>query len=190
MTDSQFLETRAAFALRVKQLHDRLSEQLDAAMAKCGLLIPGKTTGIVQLLYSEGPRSKADIADRLRYSHQLTTQRLAWLLKHGMAETNPDPEDGRRQIVNFSVNAPPVAVPIPGGHPNADPEQGNAYVVTEGAGLQLDGSDTQAPEANDNIARFQWDFTHSTEDQSSVGSNWLLVHSASDDMSSTPATWP
>nr|WP_321511398.1 MarR family transcriptional regulator [uncultured Hyphomonas sp.] len=102
MTDSQFLETRAAFALRVKQLHDRLSEQLDAAMAKCGLLIPGKTTGIVQLLYSEGPCSKADIADRLRYSHQLTTQRLAWLLKHGMAETNPDPEDGRRQIVSLT----------------------------------------------------------------------------------------
>ena len=41
MTDSQFLETRAAFALRVKQLHDRLSEQLDAAIVVGAVAYPG-----------------------------------------------------------------------------------------------------------------------------------------------------
>ncbi len=64
----------------------------------------------------------------------------------------------RNQIRNFSVNSAPTAVAIPAGHPNADPNLPNAYVVTEGAGLQLDGSESLAPEAGDNVARYQWDY--------------------------------
>ena len=65
----------------------------------------------------------------------------------------------RQFIRNFSVNAPPVAVPVPAGHPQADPERELAYVVAEGSGLQLDGSDSRAPEEEDEIDRYRWDFT-------------------------------
>ncbi len=60
---------------------------------------------------------------------------------------------------NFSVNAPPVAVSIPNGHPAADPDvDGPAYIVAEGTGLQVDGSESLPPEDADEIARYDWDF--------------------------------
>ncbi len=61
-------------------------------------------------------------------------------------------------IRNFRVNTPPVAVPIPDGYPAADPDNANAYVVAEGAGLQLDGSESRPPEQEDEIAQYDWDF--------------------------------
>ncbi len=58
----------------------------------------------------------------------------------------------------FRVNAPPVAVPIPEGHPAADPERADAYVINEGAQLKVDGSDSEAPEDEDAIVDWAWDF--------------------------------
>ncbi len=98
----QFLTTEAAFALRVKQLADRLYDQMADALVDRGLRIASKTMGIVQLLYSEGPQSQADIAASLRYSHQLTAQRLSWLYKHGFAVTEPDPHDKRRHLITLT----------------------------------------------------------------------------------------
>lgn len=98
----QFLNTQAAFALRVKHLQDLLNNQMEAAMEDAGLAIPSKVTGIVQLLYSEGEQSIAEIASRLGYSHQLATQRIYWLLKHKMAETGIDPTDRRKQNVKLT----------------------------------------------------------------------------------------
>lgn len=95
----QFLDTNAAFAWRVTQLSDRLYAQMADAMTGRGIRIVTKTMGIVQLLYSEGPCSQADIAQRLRYSHQLTAQRLSWLYKHDFAVSTPDPSDGRRSLI-------------------------------------------------------------------------------------------
>lgn len=98
----QFLDTKAAFALRVTQLSERLYADMADAMATRGLRIVTKVMGIVQLLYSEGPRSQADIAQRLRYSHQLTAQRLRWLYQHDYAMAQPDPSDGRRSLINLT----------------------------------------------------------------------------------------
>ncbi|MCB9538637.1 MAG: PKD domain-containing protein [Myxococcales bacterium] len=64
----------------------------------------------------------------------------------------------RQQILNFTVNRPPVAVPRPDGHPNADPALANAYVVAEGAGLQVNGGASLPPENNDQVVRYEWDF--------------------------------
>ncbi len=102
MTQIQFLETDAAFALHVKQLQDRLDTQMGHALEDFGLAIPSKTTGIVQLLYSKGPCSKADISKALLYSHQLTAQRLSWLLDHNMVRMNPDVSDRRRQLASLT----------------------------------------------------------------------------------------
>ncbi len=98
----QFLETEAAFALRVKQLADRLYDQMADALVERELKIISKTMGIVQLLYSEGAKSQAEIADRLKYSHQLAAQRLAWLYENDFVVAKRDPSDARRRLVQLT----------------------------------------------------------------------------------------
>jgi len=102
MSKTQFLDTDAAFALRVRQLQDRLSDQMSDALIESGLKLNAKTTGMVQLLYSEGPCSKAYIAHRLQYSHQLASQRLSWLLANNMAVTEVNTTDRRQQSVKLT----------------------------------------------------------------------------------------
>lgn len=102
MTTPQYLDTTAAFALRVTQLSDRLYGQMAQSMLARDMRIVTKTMGIVQLLYSEGPQSQAGIAQRLRYSHQLAAQRLGWLYKHEFAVALPDPNDGRRSLIELT----------------------------------------------------------------------------------------
>lgn len=98
----QYLDTEAAFALRAKQLVDRLYDQMADALIEEELNIISKTMGIVQLLYSEGAKSQSDIAERLKYSHQLTGQRLTWLFDHGFAIAQRDPSDARRRLVQLT----------------------------------------------------------------------------------------
>lgn len=100
--NTQYLDTTAAFALRVTQFSDRLYAQMADAMQARGLNLATKTMGIVQFLYSEGPHSQAEISQRLRYSHQLTAQRLRWLYQHDFAKSQPDPKDGRRSLVELT----------------------------------------------------------------------------------------
>lgn len=100
----QYLETEAAFALRTKQLVDRIYDQMADALVEGGLNIISKTMGIVQLLYSEGAKSQADIAERLKYSHQLTAQRLAWLYDNKFVVSERDPNDARRRLVQLTSN--------------------------------------------------------------------------------------
>ena len=74
----------------------------------------------------------------------------------------------RREFIrNFAVNVGPTAIPMPGDHPqahaDADPDAEDErakfwYGVAEGAGLQLDGRDSLAPEEADEIESFSWDF--------------------------------
>ncbi|MGK0360959.1 MAG: PKD repeat protein, partial [Bradymonadia bacterium] len=68
------------------------------------------------------------------------------------------------QLRSFSVNRPPVAVPVPDGHANADhnapvnPFGGFGYVIDEGSVLLVDASESRAPEAAaDAIDAYLWD---------------------------------
>jgi hypothetical protein len=63
---------------------------------------------------------------------------------------------GRR----FTINAPPVAVPIPTGHPQADPARANTYRVKQGDQLVVDANDSRAPETFDRIVSYAWDWTN------------------------------
>ena len=98
----QFLDTEAAFALRAKHLAERLYDQMADALVEQGLNIISKTMGIVQLLYSEGAKSQAEIAERLKYSHQLTAQRLAWLYENDFVVSERDQKDARRRLVQLT----------------------------------------------------------------------------------------
>lgn len=98
----QYLDTEAAFALRMKHLVDRLDDQMAEALVEKGLKIISKTMGIVQLLFSEGAKSQAEIAGRLKYSHQLIAQRLTWLYDNEFAVSERDPSDARRRLVQLT----------------------------------------------------------------------------------------
>ena len=97
----QYLDTEAAFALRTKHLVDRLYDQMADALVEKGLNIISKTMGIVQLLYSEGAKSQADIAERLKYPHQLSAQRLSWLYDNDFVASERDPKGARRRLVHL-----------------------------------------------------------------------------------------
>ena len=98
----QYLDTEAAFALRTKHFVDRLDDQMAEALVEQGLKIISKTMGIVQLLFSEGAKSQAEIAGRLKYSHQLIAQRLTWLYDNEFAVSERDPSDARRRLVQLT----------------------------------------------------------------------------------------
>ena len=69
----------------------------------------------------------------------------------------------RHQLLNFAVNRSPVPDAQIAGHPNVDPAGPvgrPSYIVDEGSGLQLDASESSAPEAIDRIVRYEWDFTN------------------------------
>ena len=99
---TNYLSTNAAFALKVKDLHDLLATQIGDAMDQSGMIIPSKTSAIVELLFENDSLSKADISKELSFSHQLCTQRLAWLEKHQMVSVKEDPNDRRRQIIQLT----------------------------------------------------------------------------------------
>jgi cysteine-rich repeat protein len=61
-------------------------------------------------------------------------------------------------IRRFDINAAPIAVPIPQGHPATDPARANAYLITQGAALNVDGGDSLSPETRDRIVTYAWDF--------------------------------
>jgi hypothetical protein len=62
----------------------------------------------------------------------------------------------RDQITSFRINRAPVAVALPQGHPNGDPNVPNGYIVQEGTALTLDGTLSRAPEDEDSIATYTW----------------------------------
>jgi DNA-binding MarR family transcriptional regulator len=97
-----FFDGPAAIALRTKQLLDRMADQLDPALRAGNIQIKSSTTGTIHYLFYSGPSSIAAIAGALRYSHQLATQRVNWLVKHGFARLEDDPEDRRRRRVSLT----------------------------------------------------------------------------------------
>lgn len=78
---------------------------------------------------------------------------------HMMNITVSDCANQTRPFVRrFTINAPPVAVPIPAGHPSADPARANAYRVRQGDVLIVDASESTAPEDFDRIVTYGWDW--------------------------------
>lgn len=60
---------------------------------------------------------------------------------------------------SFRVNAPPIARPQPPGHPNSVPLAAiPTYQVQEGSPLLLEASSSTAPEDDDQIVAYRWDF--------------------------------
>tara|TARA_R110002096_G_scaffold17030_14_gene58647 strand:- start:1357 stop:1830 length:474 start_codon:yes stop_codon:yes gene_type:complete len=103
MSDIPYFDSRAAFALRVRQASADLYEQMDECLQAHGLILPAYTTSLVQTLHHVGPQSVAALADELDLSHQLASQRLKWLVNEGLVEIGDDPDDRRRRQVKLTA---------------------------------------------------------------------------------------
>lgn len=103
MSEIPFFDSRAAFALRVRQASVDLYEQMDQCLQAHGLILPAYTTSLVQTLHHAGPQSVAALAEELGLSHQLASQRLKWLVNEGLVAIGDDPDDGRRRQVRLTA---------------------------------------------------------------------------------------
>ena len=103
MSEIPFFDSRAAFALRVRQASVDLYEQMDESLQAHGLALPAYTTSLVQTLHHVGPQSVSALADELGLSHQLASQRLKWLVSEGLVEIGDDPDDRRRRQVRLTA---------------------------------------------------------------------------------------
>ncbi len=96
-----------------------------------------------------------DGGDRVDYpENQLVNQAGSWLLSVVVADCAGTE---RETLRGFRINGPPTAVPIPDGHPNADPDREGAYIVQQGGFLQLDGGDSRPNDEGDEIVAWAWD---------------------------------
>ena len=88
-------------------------------------------------------------------ANQLINQPGAYLLRVSVADCAGTT---RETLRSFRVNRAPVAVPIPGGHPNADPDHAAGYVAEQGGFLQLDGGESASGDDGDSVVSWAWDF--------------------------------
>ena len=102
MSGLDALERPGAFGMYVRRLHDVIANQLEDSLVAAGSELKGTTTTIIWLLHFHGPLSLTDISKQLRYSHQLATQRVAWLKQRNFVRIVPDPSDKRRKIISLT----------------------------------------------------------------------------------------
>lgn len=104
MDPQKYFDGPAAFGMRVRHLLDTIELQISESLQLSGCKIPATTTGIVLLLFGTDDVSLADIAKRLKYSHQLATKRVGLLESEGYVRIESDPNDGRRRQVKLTKN--------------------------------------------------------------------------------------
>ena len=74
-----------------------LYDQMESCLESCGVRLPGYTTSVVQTLFHGGAQSISELAQRLKLSHQLASQRVKWLIGEGLATMDP----GGRALPGF-----------------------------------------------------------------------------------------
>lgn len=96
----QVSESAAAAARDLRVLFSRLRRRL-LEVATADDLTPSQTAVLIRLV-KDGPASTSQLAGAERVRPQSMATTLAGLDRHGMIVRTPDPEDGRRQLVDLT----------------------------------------------------------------------------------------
>ena len=92
----------AFVASQLERVADLIVTQGEAILEDAGVEFPSRAVSAVLLIGERGQISAADIADALDQPHQLVTQRIELLIEAGVVDRVPDPEDGRRKILQLT----------------------------------------------------------------------------------------
>ena len=89
----------AFLSSHLEALATLITSQAETALEQADIPIPARTVSATLVIAEKGKTTIAEIAETLSQPHQLVTQRIELLLKHGLIERHPDPEDGRRKLL-------------------------------------------------------------------------------------------
>lgn len=92
----------AFLAGKTKSLYDLIVKQGDSLLQKCGAVTPSNCVSIVLFLERKKLMTSAEIANSLKKSHQLISQRLDRLEKLGLIKRIINEEDKRARCINLS----------------------------------------------------------------------------------------
>ena len=76
--------------------------QAETALEEADIPVRSRTVSAILVIAKRKSTTIAEIADTLRQPHQLVTQRIELLLRHGIIERHPDPQDGRRKLLSLT----------------------------------------------------------------------------------------
>ena len=100
-----FLSKQGASALgsRLRRLLDRLDRDMAATYRDAGVGFEARWYPVFVVLRDEGPLSVGALAARLGVTHAAVSQVRAALEAKGLIGAEPDPADGRRQLLSLTA---------------------------------------------------------------------------------------
>ena len=99
--DESISEQAASAARALRVVFGRLRRQLRAVAGR-GDLTPSQVS-VLSRLDKAGPASASELATVERVRPQSMAATLAAIGQHGLIRRDPDPEDGRRQIISLTA---------------------------------------------------------------------------------------
>ena len=92
----------AYLGLHLVQLLSTVESQADELLKEHGFEAPSRICSVLIALEDSGPCAIADVARKLRISHQLVSHRINVLLKLGWAKTCANPDDARKVDIRLT----------------------------------------------------------------------------------------
>lgn len=86
-----------------EQLSDLVEQQSAEVFRRAGLIVPVKSSSLLNAIATLGPVSVSDLVRALNRSHQLIQQKIPKLVKLGLIIRRPDPEDQRAHLIEITA---------------------------------------------------------------------------------------
>ena len=102
MTDFIRQKGTAAFGSRLRRLSERLDRQVQDLYREHDSGFQPRWFGVVSALAEHGVLSVGELAVLLGITHAAVSQLRGELIKAGVVRAKPDPQDGRRQLLELS----------------------------------------------------------------------------------------
>lgn len=85
-----------------EQLSELIEQQSAEVFKRAGIVIPVKSSSLLDAIATLGPVSVADLVRALNRSHQLIQQKIPKLLALGLVTRQPDPDDQRVVLITIT----------------------------------------------------------------------------------------